>query len=75
MFVTGFEPWEELDSNWSGDLVRTLEGERIGGAELVTAVLPVGYGEDTAIVFPLVEEHDPSAVLSFGLGISSCLNV
>lgn len=75
ILVTGFEPWGEHPHNPSGDVVASLAGERIGGAELVTAILPVVYGEDTAVVFPLMDVHDPAAVLSFGLGIAPCLNV
>ena len=75
ILVTGFEPWGYISHNPSGDLVMSLEGESVGGAEILTAVLPVDYGEDTKVVFPLMEEHQPGAVLSFGLGISPCLNV
>jgi len=53
----------------------SLDGERIAEAEIVTAVIPVVHGEDTAVVFPLIEQHKPAAVLSLGLGGGPCLNV
>ena len=75
ILVTGFEPWGEWKSNPSGDVVASPEGKRIGVAEVVSAVLPVIHGDDTAVVFPSIEEHQPCAVVSFGLGHSICLNV
>jgi len=75
ILITGFEPWGDLSHNPSGGLVASLDGERIGAAEILTAVLSVEYGEDTKVVFPLIDSEKPAAVLSFGLGISPCLNV
>lgn len=75
ILVTGFEPWGDLKSNPSGDLSASLEGKRIEDAEVVSAVLPVIYGDDTAVALPLIEEYQPCAVISFGLGHSPCLNV
>jgi pyroglutamyl-peptidase len=75
ILVTGFEPWGDRKSNPSGDVAASLDGERFGEAEIVSAVLPVVHGSDTAVTFPLIEEHQPSAVVSLGLGSSTCLNV
>jgi pyroglutamyl-peptidase len=75
ILVTGFEPWGDLGSNPSGDVVRSLEGEAVDGADVLTAILPVEYGEDTEVVFPLIESHQPDAVLSFGLSRRPDLNV
>jgi len=75
ILVTGFEPWGEWRSNPSGDAAASLDGERIGDADVVSAVLPVIHDGDTAITFPLIEKHQPSAVVSLGLGSSPCLNL
>jgi len=75
ILVTGFGPWDDWASNPSGDVAASLEGERIGGAEIITAVLPVVHGEDTAVALTMIEQHWPAAVVSLGLGGTSCLNV
>ena len=75
ILVTGFEPWGGWERNPSGDVAVSLDGERIDGAEIVTAVLPVVYGKDVEVVVPMIEVHQPQAVLSFGLSRRSCLNV
>ena len=75
ILVTGFEPWGKWPSNPAGDVAILLGGERIGGVEIVSALLPVEFGEDTAITLPLIEEHKPAAVVSLGLAQTSCLNV
>jgi pyroglutamyl-peptidase len=75
ILMTGFEPWGDWDSNPSGEVAKSLDGEVIGGVEVVGAVLPVAYGEDIAIVTPLIEKLRPSAVVSLGLSRTSSLNV
>ena len=75
ILVSGFEPWGDRESNPSGDVAASLEGERIAGAEIVTVVLPVLYGEDTAVLFPLIERIQPAAVVSLGLSGRPCLSV
>ena len=75
ILMTGFEPWGEWDTNPSGEVAKSLDGEVIGGVEVVGAVLPVAYGEDIAIVTPLIEKLRPSAVVSLGLSRRSELSV
>jgi len=53
----------------------SLDGEKICGADIVSAVLPVVSGEDAKVSLPLIDEHQPAAVLSFGLAPTACLNV
>ena len=43
ILITGFEPWADNSHNPSGDLVESLDGEQISGAEIMAAVLPVEY--------------------------------
>jgi pyroglutamyl-peptidase len=75
ILMTGFEPWGDWDSNPSGEVAKSLDGEVIGGVEIVGAVLPVTYGEDIAIVRPLIEKLRPSAVVSLGLSRRANLSV
>lgn len=67
ILLTGFEPWNDWPHNPSGNVALALNGEVIGGCEIVSAVLPVVHGEDIAIVKPLIAQHKPVAVVSLGL--------
>jgi len=67
ILLTGFEPWADWSHNPSGDVAQVLDGENIGGCPVVSAILPVVHGEDIAIVKPLIETHQPVAVVSLGL--------
>lgn len=76
ILLTGFEPWDDWPHNPSGDIALALNGETIGGCEIVSAVLPVVHGEDIAIVKPLIENLKPVAVVSLGLhGWASVLHI
>ena len=76
ILLTGFEPWDDWSHNPSGDIALALNGEMLGGCEIVSAVLPVVHGEDIAIVKPLIENLKPLAVVSLGLhGSASVLHI
>jgi pyroglutamyl-peptidase len=75
ILLTGFEPWGEWTINPSGEVASSLDGHKIGGVSIVTGIVPVVHGEDIETVRPLIEQHDPVAVVSIGLGGSSGLNV
>lgn len=75
ILVTGFEPWGDRVRNPSGDVARSLEGEAIVGANIVTAILPVVFGEDVCTATPVIETHKPDAVLSLGVGDGNSLRV
>lgn len=76
ILLTGFEPWDHWPHNPSGDIAWALNGEIIGGCEVVSAILPVKHGEDMALVKPLIDTHQPLAVVSLGLhGAASVLHV
>ena len=71
VLLTGFAPWGEWERNPSGEAAETLNGSTIEGCEIVSAVLPVEFGEDTKLAFPLIERHEPSFVISLGLNASA----
>ena len=75
ILVTGFEPWGDWKRNPSGEVARSLEGLSVGEMSVVTGIVPVVHGEDIEKVGPLIEEHEPAAVLSLGLGGGNGLNV
>jgi len=63
ILLTGFQPFGPHAVNPTSLLM-----ERLAGAEgVVTAVLPVEYDVCGDAFAALVEEHEPAAVLSFGL--------
>jgi pyroglutamyl-peptidase len=68
ILVTGFEPWGQWTRNPSGEIADELNGDRIGGYDLVTGVLPVRFEDDFRAALSLIEHHRPDAVVSLGLG-------
>ncbi len=61
ILVTGFEPFAASSLNPSGEIVKALKGD-----DLVTAILPVVFGQASAQLRELIDLHKPSAVLCLG---------
>ena len=61
ILVTGFEPFATSSLNPSGEIVKALIGD-----DLVTAVLPVVFGQASSQLRELIDLHKPSAVLCLG---------
>jgi len=61
ILITGFEPFGTSSMNPSGEIVKLLKD-----ADLVTAVLPVVFGEASAQLRELIELHKPTMVLCLG---------
>ena len=61
ILVTGFEPFATSSLNPSGEIVKALKGD-----DLVTAILPVVFGQASAQLRELIDLHKPSAVLCLG---------
>ena len=61
ILVTGFEPFSTSSLNPSGEIVKALIGD-----DLVTAVLPVVFGQASSQLRELIDLHKPSAVLCLG---------
>ena len=61
ILVTGFEPFATSSLNPSGEIVKALIGD-----DLVTAVLPVVFGQASAQLRELIDLHKPTAVLCLG---------
>ncbi len=61
ILVTGFEPFATSSLNPSGEIVKALIGD-----DLVTAVLPVVFGQASSQLRELINLHKPSAVLCLG---------
>ena len=61
ILVTGFEPFATSSLNPSAEIVKALKGD-----DLVTAILPVVFGQASSTLKELIDLHNPSAVLCLG---------
>jgi len=61
ILVTGFEPFATSSLNPSGEIVKALKGDY-----LVTAILPVVFGQASSQLKELIDLHKPTAVLCLG---------
>lgn len=66
ILITGFEPFAGDLINPSGELAGMMDDE-IGGAAVVRAVLPTAARRAEEMIAQLIDEHQPDAVVSFGL--------
>jgi len=66
VLLTGFEPFNNGRLNPSEQLVLKINHDDVPDAQIMTAVLPVVYGESADQLLALVEEHKPDVVISFG---------
>ena len=61
ILVTGFEAFDKSALNPSAEIVKALMGD-----DLVTAILPVVFGQASSKLRELIDLHKPSAVLCLG---------
>ena len=61
ILVTGFEAFDKSAINPSAEIVKALKGD-----DLVTAILPVVFGQASSQLRELIDLHKPSAVLCLG---------
>lgn len=61
ILITGFEAFDKSALNPSAEIVKALKGD-----DLVTAILPVVFGQARAQLRELIDLHKPSAVLCLG---------
>ncbi len=67
ILVTGFEPFGGYPANPSMGVAKALDGRRVGGATVRSAVLPVHHADAARRVAALLDEHAPTAVVHLGL--------
>jgi pyroglutamyl-peptidase len=72
LLLTGFEPFQQLAANSSGDVAQFLDQKEIGGYRIVGRVLPVVFEEAGSLMERWMEEVTPAAVLSLGLAAGRC---
>ena len=61
ILITGFEPFGKSSLNPSGEIVKSIEAP-----DVVTAILPVVFGQASTQLKDLIELHKPSAVICLG---------
>lgn len=66
LLLTGFEPFGGDAHNPSADLVRSLDGETIGGLRVVAEVLPCSFADAPARINEAITRCAPRLVLATG---------
>ncbi|MBI3637531.1 MAG: pyroglutamyl-peptidase I, partial [Candidatus Rokubacteria bacterium] len=67
ILLTGFEPFGGHRRNPSEEVVKALDGRRIGAAVVRGAILPVHHDEAWARFEPLLHDVAPRGILHVGL--------
>ena len=76
ILLTGFAPFGGYQINPSGQIAERLHGETVGGAQIVSVILPVAFNESLDLLTAAIADHKPALVLSLGLAAgATCLEV
>jgi pyroglutamyl-peptidase len=67
ILLTGFQPYAGRQLNPSAEIVRALDGARIGGFEVRGMLLPVSFAAANQPLTDAITEHRPVLVVSTGL--------
>ncbi len=73
ILITGFEPYGGSGRNPSHEAMTALQGRTIGGKAIIGRCLPVSFGRFPDIASELIEELNPSSVISLGLWPGECM--
>jgi len=65
--ITGFEPYGGRGLNPAAEVANRLDGEVLGGVDVVGRTFPVSYQSLRANVEQAIDEVDPALVIAFGL--------
>ena len=66
ILIAGFEPFGGEKVNPSAEVARAIAADPPAGAQVEAAVLPVAFGEDLRIAWPVWERLRPDLVLGLG---------
>ena len=61
ILLTGFEPFGNAALNPSAEIVKSIQS-----SNTITAILPVSYSEAEAVLFELIEKHNPDVIICLG---------
>jgi len=67
VLVTGFEPFGNYTVNPSQLIAEALNGSIINDTEIVGVVLSVDFNESAKMTTDMIEQHQPTLVISLGL--------
>ncbi|MDQ6693537.1 MAG: pyroglutamyl-peptidase I [Chloroflexota bacterium] len=67
LLLTGFAPFSKWDTNPSWEIARRLDGQVIGGLQIVARELPVNWNGTWPLLKSAIEEIKPRHVLLLGL--------
>jgi pyroglutamyl-peptidase len=67
LLLTGFVPFLDFKVNPTEEIVKALDGKRIGNYEIIGRVLPVEFNKTAERAIELYEEFQPDTVISLGL--------
>jgi len=67
VLLTGFESFLDHSLNPTESIVQSLDGQQIGGYNVVGRVLPVTFEQAGEELLAYYEEHQPDVVISLGL--------
>lgn len=67
LLLTGFEPFLDFTVNPTMRIVEELDGETIGGYEVIGKVMPVDFNASGDHLLSYIEDINPDAVISLGL--------
>jgi pyroglutamyl-peptidase len=67
VLITGFEPYGGRGTNPAHEAMKQLHGRTIDGKTVIGRGLPVSFGSFPEIAADLIEELNPSTVISLGL--------
>ena len=67
LLLTGFEPFLSFTINPTEQIVKELDGEKVGDFIISSKILPVDFEEAGERLLDLIEENNPDAVISLGL--------
>lgn len=67
LLLTGFEPFLDFTVNPTMKIVEELNGQDIGGYEVIGKIMPVDFNASGGHLLEYIEEIDPDAIISLGL--------
>lgn len=67
LLLTGFGPFLKNDLNPTQDIIHNLHGQTIGDYKIYGEILPVEFNVSRDILFNLIEDIRPDAIINLGL--------
>ncbi len=67
ILLTGYEPFDDFETNPSAAVAHELDGETVAGHRVVSAVLPVEFDAAADAARDAIADRDPEVVVSTGL--------